>query len=114
MSSIYETPVSSPTYATPMEGTSPWASPRTSLRSDNSSEPPIITNTVMCNSPQQLAISKPNKNQTESQNTSLSEKKDNSPIDGVNLGDGILKPASLTQPPPTRGLTVQNSKPFTG
>merc|ERR1719510_783189 len=32
MSSIYETPVSSPTYATPMEGRSPWASPRASLR----------------------------------------------------------------------------------
>ena len=38
LSSIYETPVSSPTYyATPMEGQSPWASPRTSLRSATSS-----------------------------------------------------------------------------
>ena len=113
MSSIYETPISSPTYATPLESTSPWASPRTSLRSDNSTEPPIITNTVMHNSLQQ-DISKQNKSPspTEKQNTSLSEKKEKSPTDGANLDDGIK--ASLTQPPPTRGLTVQNSTPFTG
>lgn len=36
LSSVYETPVSSPTYATPSEGRSPWASPRTSLRSADS------------------------------------------------------------------------------
>ena len=40
MSSIYETPVSSPNcYATPMEGTSPWASPRTSIKSGSSISP---------------------------------------------------------------------------
>ncbi len=41
LSSIYETPVSSPTYATPMEGSSPWASPRSSLKSV---EGPILLN----------------------------------------------------------------------
>ena len=107
MSSIYETPISSPTYATPLESTSPWASPRTSLRSDNSLEPPFFTNAVMSNSTNQ-SISKPNKSPTENQNTSLSEKI----TDGANIGDGSK--ASLTQHPPTRGLTVQNSKPFTG
>ena len=109
MSSIYETPISSPTYATPLESTSPWASPRTSLRSDNSTEPQIITNTVMHNS-QQQDISKQNKSSTEKQNLSLSENKEKSPTDGSN--DGIKAP--VTQPPPTRGLTVQNSAPFTG
>ena len=97
MSSIYETPVSSPTYATPMEGTSPWASPRTSLRSENSSEPPNITNTTAITSSSTLL---PN-----NQNT-------NYPIDG----DTSTNTTSVSNPPPAplRGSTIQNSKPFTG
>ena len=50
MSSIYVTPVSSPTYATPSEGRSPWASPRQSLRSSELA-PPQRGETVNHNRP---------------------------------------------------------------